>query len=204
MPLHPKVEALLEAGRSAVAPTWPELGVEGARRAVEQLVTKDVEEVEEVEDRLVPMAAGDRHVRIYRPAEGELPVMVFFHGSGFVMCSIETHDGQCRALANRSGAIVVSVDYRLAPEHPFPAGLEDCYAATVWVYQHAADFGGDSTRLAIAGDSAGGNLAAATALMARDRGGPPIAFQLLVYPMLSARMDTPSVETNGQGNYGLA
>ncbi len=169
MPLHPKVEALLEAGRSAVAPTWPELGVEGARRAVEQLVTKDVEEVEEVEDRLVPMAAGDRHVRIYRPAEGELPVMVFFHGSGFVMCSIETHDGQCRALANRSGAIVVSVDYRLAPEHPFPAGLEDCYAATVWVYQHAADFG-----------------------------------QLLVYPMLSARMDTPSVETNGQGNYGLA
>ncbi|WKG05900.1 alpha/beta hydrolase [Mycolicibacterium sp. HK-90] len=149
-----------------------------------------------VENRSVPGPAGDIPVRIYQPLEAEdsridtaagLPVLVYFHGGGFVLCDLDSHDSCCRRLTNGIGAIVVSVDYRLAPEHPYPAAVEDAWAATEWVAANAAELGGDPTRLVVAGDSAGGNLAAVVAMTARDRGGPAIAFQVLIYPVVDQR-----------------
>jgi acetyl esterase len=128
-----------------------------------------------------------------------LPLLVFFHGGGFVIGDIDTHDATCRGLAKAAHCIVVSVDYRLAPEHPFPAAPEDCYAATVWVADNAASLGGDGARLAVGGDSAGGNLAAVVALMARDRGGPALTHQLLIYPVIDHNFDTASYVENGRG-----
>ncbi|MFE6692092.1 alpha/beta hydrolase [Streptomyces sp. NPDC057743] len=130
-------------------------------------------------------------VRIYRPnapAAGPRPLVVFCHGGGWVLCDLDTHDGLCRQLARRAGAVVVSVEYRRAPEDRFPAAAEDAYAATRWAVGHAAELGCDAARVAIAGDSSGGNLAAAVALMARDRTGPPLAAQVLLYPALDHRL----------------
>ncbi len=141
-------------------------------------------------------------VRIYRPAgpTGPLPVVVYLHGGGWVLCGLDTHDGVCRQLADRAKVLVVSVDYRLAPEHPFPAAPDDAYTATCWVQRRVAQWGGDPDRLAVAGDSAGGALAAATCLRARDLGFPRIAYQLLVYPVTDClaprtRDDTHSLLT---------
>ena len=139
-------------------------------------------------------------MRVYRPeSETPLPVVVYFHGGGFVIGDISTHDTTCQRLAAGVPAVVVSVDYRLAPEHRFPAAVEDCDAATAWVAAHAAELGGDPARLAVAGDSAGGNLAAVVARHARDAGGPAIAFQLLVYPATDMTGSLPSHTENGKG-----
>ncbi|MFL0275646.1 alpha/beta hydrolase [Mycobacterium sp. SMC-19] len=145
-----------------------------------------------VDERHIPGPAGPMQVRIYFPVDPgtpreQLPVLVYFHGGGFVLCDLDSHDSCCRRLANGAGAIVVSVDYRLAPESPFPAAIDDAWAATQWVAAHLAELGGDPKRLVIAGDSAGGNLAAVVAMLARDRGGPAIAFQLLIYPVVDQR-----------------
>jgi acetyl esterase len=146
-------------------------------------------DVHEVGDRGVPGPDGDIPVRVYRPSDASsLPVLVWLHGGGFALGDLSTGDATCRTLANEVEAIVVSVDYRLAPEHPFPAGVEDCYAATAWVAAHAAELGGDPARVAVGGDSAGGTLSAAVALMARDRGGPALVAQLLVYPTALMRV----------------
>ena len=129
--------------------------------------------------------------------------MVFFHGSGFVLCSLDTHDGMCRNLSAGAASVVVSVDYRLAPEHKFPAPLDDCVFATRWAVEHAAELSADGHRVAIAGDSAGGNLAAATALRLRDAGGPALLGQLLIYPVTDHYTPgTPSYRENADG-YGL-
>ena len=152
------------------------------------------------EDRSVPGPAGDIPVRVYRPdAESPLPVVVYFHGGGWVIGDLDTHDAICHRLAAGVPSVVVSVDYRLAPEHPYPAAVEDADAATRWVAGHAADLGADPARLAVAGDSAGGNLAAVVARHARDAGGPPIAFQLLVYPGTDLTASLPSHVENGTG-----
>jgi acetyl esterase len=146
-----------------------------------------------VADRLVPGPAGELPVRVYTPeGEAPFPILVWFHGGGWVVGTIDTYDPLCRALAASVPAVVVSVGYRLAPEHRWPAAVEDAYAATRWASGHAAELGGVQHRLAVAGDSAGGNLAAVVAVGARDRGGPPVAFQLLVYPVLDAAADTAS------------
>ncbi|MGI5203632.1 alpha/beta hydrolase [Spirillospora sp. CA-108201] len=145
-----------------------------------------------VEDRTIP---GGVPVRIYRPRETPAPVLVYFHGGGFVTGGLENEHERCLEFAGEDGIAVVSVDYRLAPEHPFPAGFDDCYAATVWAHGHAEEFGGDPERIAVGGGSAGGALAAAAALRARDEGGPPLAFQMLLYPVLDDRMATPSMRT---------
>lgn len=158
------------------------------------------EEAVSAEDRCVPGPAGDIPVRVYRPeGDHQSPIIVYFHGGGFVIGDIETHDTICQRLAAGVPAVVVSVDYRLAPEHPFPAAVEDCDAATDWVSAHAAELGGDAGRLAVAGDSAGGNLAAVVTRHARDAGGPPIAFQLLVYPVTDMTRTLPSHIENGTG-----
>ncbi len=126
-------------------------------------------------------------------------MLVFFHGGGWVIGDLETPDGTCRALANRAGCVVVSVDYRLAPENKFPAAPQDTYAATQWVAANAASIHVDPARIAVGGDSAGGNLAAVTAQMARDRGGPRLVFQLLVYPVIDGACDTASYRDNAEG-----
>ncbi len=151
------------------------------------------------EDRTVPGRQGDPDVpiRIYCPkgeAEGLRAGVYEIHAGGFVMGSIDMMDPWCQGVAAEIGAVVVSVEYRLAPEHPFPAGVEDCYAGLVWMAENAAELGVDPARIAIAGQSAGGGLAAGTALMARDRGGPALCFQLLEIPELDDRLDTPSMK----------
>lgn len=185
MPLDPQVALLIQA--EANTPEMHTLSVEDARRQVLLSVNAlegEKEPIKNVEDRKIPGPGGSIPVRMYTPeGEGSLPILVYFHGGGWVLCNLDTHDSICRAIANLVGCIVVSVDYRLAPEHKYPAAVEDCYAATCWVAQNAAAIGGDPTRLAIGGDSAGGNLTAVVTLKARDENGPSIIFQLLIYPV---------------------
>src|SRR2546428_3287806 len=192
MPLDPEAKMLLGELTTVVRP-FDELSVDEARAAIVTLsaAAGEGEAVARVENRTVPGPRGEIPVRIYTP-EGRtpFPVLVYFHGGGWVIGSLETHDGLCRHLANAVRCVVVSVDYRLAPEHPYPAAAEDSYAATRWVAANAGAIGGDPERIAVGGDSAGGNLAAVVAIMARDRGGPRLAFQLLVYPVT----DDPSAE----------
>jgi acetyl esterase/lipase len=155
----------------------------------------------EIDELLVPgpEAAPQVRVRRYRPADpdGPLPALVYFHGGGFVAGSLDLYDADCRRIAAEVGAVVVSVDYRLAPEHPFPAPLEDCYAALAWVAGHAAELGVDPDRIAVGGESAGGGLAAGVALLARDRGGPRLCLQLLGIPELDDRLESESMRTLG-------
>ena len=148
--------------------------------------------VARIDDRIVPGPHGDIQVRVYTPhAHGAAAGLVYFHGGGWVHGDLEMVDVPCRALCRHGGCVVISVDYRLAPEHKFPVPLEDCYAATRYVAEHPTEFDVDPGRLAVGGDSAGGNLAAAVALLARDRSRPSIAFQLLVYPITDYSFDTP-------------
>jgi acetyl esterase len=204
MPLDPEAKMLMEQMATAIRP-FDELSVEEARAAIVTLSTAagEGEPIARVENRAVPGPRGDIPLRVYTPeGRAPFPVLVYFHGGGWVIGSLETHDALCRHLANAAGCVVVSVDYRLAPEHPFPASGEDAYAATRWVAANAAAIGGDPKRIAIGGDSAGGNLTAVVALMARDRGGPALAFQLLVYPVTDApSAGTASYRDNAEGYF---
>ena len=214
MALHPQAEAHLALMTAAgLAPVWEVGAVEARRRVLEAAkAVPPGPELPRVEDRGVPTAlsgptgsagAGEIPVRVYWPSdEPNLPLLVWFHGGGWVIGSIPQSDPLCRRLAERSGAIVVSVDYRMAPEDPAPASFDDCYAATVWAFEHASELGGDGTRLAVGGDSAGGNLAAAVALHARGASGPAISHQLLVYPATDSRMETASYSEMAEG-FGL-
>jgi len=189
----PQVQALLD--RMAAAGVLHPKTVEQWRDAYDfyAMFEGAPEPIFRAENRAIPGPAGKIPIRIYFPRQASaLPVWVFFHGGGFVTGSIDTHDTPLRAVANRCDCIVVSVAYRLAPENPFPAATDDAYAATQWVAEHAADFGGDPRRIAVGGDGAGGNLAAVVALMARDKGGPRLVSQLLIYPTLDLTMLTPS------------
>jgi acetyl esterase len=162
------------------------------------LPPEPVAEVRElVIDTLPPIPA-----RLYRPRSGTLPLLVYFHGGGWVVGSVAISDPFCRAIANASGCAVVSVEYRLAPEDRYPAAADDAYAATRWSADHASDLGIDASRIAVGGSSAGGNLAAVAALMARERGAPKVAFQLLHVPVTDHDFDTPSYRANGSG-FGL-
>src|SRR6266566_2423305 len=194
MPLDPQAEAILE--QMAAAPPITASTPEQAREMMKAMfVSGNEEPVAHVENRGIPGPAGDIPVRIYTPAgNGPFPILVFFHGGGWVIGDLDTHDNICRSLTNQAGCIVVSVDYRLAPEHKFPAAPEDCYAATKWVALNAASFGGDPARIAV-----GGNLAAAVAQMAADRGAPGFVHQLLIYPVTNYSFDTPSYRENGEG-----
>lgn len=160
------------------------------------------EPVAAVQELRVPVDGASIRVRVYRPAgEGHAAALVFAHGGGFVFCDLESHDGLCRNLTNRLGAAVVSVDYRRAPEHRWPTAAEDMYAAVRWVADNAAELGIDADRIAVGGDSAGGNLAAVAALIARDRGCPSLRAQLLLYPVIAADFDTESYRLFGKGFY---
>jgi acetyl esterase len=203
--LQPEIAALLERQAASGRPPLHRQSVEQARAFhVEDAAALNgpAVPVAAVADRLVPGPAGELPVRVYTPeGAAPLPIVVYFHGGGWVVGTLDTYDPLCRALAAAVPAVVVSVDYRLAPEHRWPAAAEDAYAATLWASRNAAELGGVQHRLAVAGDSAGGNLAAVVALGARDRGGPAIAFQLLVYPALDAAGDTGSWREFADGFY---
>jgi acetyl esterase len=201
MTLDPQARLLLDQLDALGAPPLPQQTPEEARAGFAALaaVAGPPEDPVPTEDRSVPGPSGDIPVRIYRPESDRLPVVVYFHGGGWVIGDIASHDTTCQRLASGVPAIVVSVDYRLAPEHRFPAAVDDCDAATSWVSAHITEFGGDPARLAVAGDSAGGNLAAVVAIHARDADGPPIAFQLLIYPGTDMTRSLPSHTENGTG-----
>lgn len=155
--------------------------------------------VTEVRDLVLNLPGREIAARLYLPEEASdaPPLTLYYHGGGWVVCTLDTHDALCRALARDSGSAVLSVDYRLAPETPFPGPLDDCYDALLWAYDHATDIGVDGERLAVAGDSAGGNLAAAVAICARDKGGPDLRHQLLLYPVTDTDFDTRSYRRHG-------
>lgn len=202
MPLDPQVKALLDQMAAMGEPPIEEQTPEEARAAMGRLAAlgRVPERPAPGEDRTIPGPAGPVPVRIYRPESDEpLPVLVYFHGGGWVIGDIGTHDTTCQQLAVRIPAVVVSVEYRLAPEHPYPAAVEDCLAATRWVRDHAGELEADGHRVAVGGDSAGGNLAAVVSLRCRDAGDPPLAFQLLVYPATDLTRSFPSHRENGDG-----
>ncbi|OBB86707.1 alpha/beta hydrolase [Mycobacterium sp. 852002-30065_SCH5024008] len=177
-----------------------------ARAAVAQRrqPVDNIDDVHRTEDRSIPGPAGAIPARVYYPHGGpqeDRAAVVFCHGGGFVLCDIESHDGFCRALARGTQAVVVSVGYRLAPEHPAPAAAMDAFAAFCWVVDHASELGTDPTRTAIAGDSAGGNLAAVTAILCRERAVAAPAAQLLIYPVIDPSFDTDSYQRCATGHF---
>ncbi|MGZ6827079.1 MAG: alpha/beta hydrolase [Mycobacteriales bacterium] len=205
MPLDPQIAALLPM--IAGAPPMSSADATAARTAF-RLFTVDMRDpatlapVLSTEDVTYPAPEGPREARVYRPdAEGPVPTILFVHGGGFVIGDIDTHEDQARLLCAEVGAVVVSIDYRLAPEHPFPAGHLDCVAAFRWVVETVAELGGDADRIAVAGDSAGGNLSAGLAIAARDAG-LPLKAQLLIYPGVDfSETEHPSRVENAEGYF---
>ena len=204
MSLDPQIADLIETLDAGFPPVHTMTGAEARAAIRSRFVTPNQPEVVgEVRDESVPGPGGDIPMRVYRPAvDAEtLPVLVYAHGGGFVFCDLDSHDGLCRNIANLIPAVVVSVAYRLAPENRWPAAAEDVYAVTRWAAHNAGALGSDPRRIAVGGDSAGANLAAVTALMVRDRGGPALAGQLLLYPVIAADFDTESYRLFGKGFY---
>ena len=207
MSLDPQVKALLEQlGADPEAPRLIDLPPAGGRemyRAMASMLDLQGVAIGKIEDRTIPGPAGDIPIRLYTPvaAGGTCPALVYYHGGGWVIGDLDTHDALCRTLANEAGCKVIAVDYRLAPEHPFPAAFDDCLAAVKWVEKNASDIGIDPNRIAVAGDSAGGNIAAAVALQAKADKGPHIAFQLLIYPVTDAPRGTKSYKDFAEGHF---
>jgi acetyl esterase len=204
MSIDPQVQMLLDAEAESELPPLHKISVSDARqRLCDDLAVTDDERIPLVksEDRMIPIDDGNIRCRVYTPdGDGPFPIMVYLHGGGWMLGNIETHDALCRFITKLSDCIVVSVDYRLAPENKYPTPLLDSYVATVWAYDHAGSLNGDSSRLAIGGDSSGGNLAAAVCLMARDRKGPKIRYQVLIYPVTDYYLPgTQSYKDNAKG-----
>jgi len=203
--LHPQARALLDLIDQRAAPAVHEqtpLEARESYRARRFFTQPDAQPVAQVRELTADGPHGPIAMRLYRPApetSGALPVLVYFHGGGWVIGDLDTHDALCRALANGSGCAVVSVDYRMGPEHRFPAAVDDCLAATYWVRRNAVALNVNPDKLAVGGDSAGGNLAAVIALAARNAGDLPVAYQLLIYPATVQRRVTRSGAVNGQG-----
>jgi acetyl esterase len=203
VPLDKQARALIERFVREGTPPVSKLTPAEARRLTREVnrrLTSPPEAVAVVKNLRMSDTSSQIPARVYIPREGEvLPVVVYFHGGGWVLGDLDSVDSLCRSLANAADCVVVSVDYRLAPEHKFPAAVEDAYSATKWASNSATGFSGDPRRIAVGGDSAGGNLAAAVSLMARDRHGPPIVFQLLIYPATNHAFDTTSYSDNAEG-----
>ena len=205
--LHPQARALIDLIAERGLPPMQSLPPVEARlfyRDRRALTQPEAPAVAEIGELVAEGPHGPIALRLYRPSRrsdnpSPLPVLVYFHGGGWTIGDLDTHDVLCRQLANGSGCAVVSVDYRMGPEHRFPAGSDDCLAATYWVYRNAESLGLDPSRLAVGGDSAGGNLAAVVAIAARDAGDLPIAFQLLIYPATDQRWGHASHKSNGKG-----
>ncbi|MGF6092709.1 alpha/beta hydrolase [Pseudomonas sp. 18173] len=196
MPLDKQIAGVLQQFRDIPEPDFSQVDAVQYRQFSDNLLPAiPGDPMSEVRDLRVAGAEGELDARLYRPSETpNLPLLVFFHGGGFVMGNLDTHDNLCRSLARQSEAVVVSVAYRLAPEHKFPAAPLDCYAATCWLVEHAPELGFDGSRLAVAGDSAGGNLALAVSQLAAQRKGPKVSYQCLFYPVTDAGCDSQSFE----------
>ena len=205
MPITAEVQEILKL--RAAAPAMHTLSVEEARiaSAAGRIQPDPPEPVARIEDFAIPGPAGDIPVRLYSPdPDTQLPAVVYYHGGGWVVGDLDSHDPLCRALANRANVVVLSVHYRLAPEHKYPAAADDSYAAAQWVSEHGAEIGADGSRIVVCGDSAGGNLSAVVSLMARDRGGPGLRGQVLIYPVTNLDFGTDSYRDNGDGSKGLS
>jgi len=196
MPLDKQIAGVLQQFRDLPEPDFSQVDAAQYRQLSDNLLpTIPGDPMSEVRDLKVAGANGDLDARLYRPSQAsDLPLLVYFHGGGFVMGNLDTHDNLCRSLARQTEAVVVSVAYRLAPEHKFPAAPHDCHAATCWLVEHAAELGFDGSRLAVVGDSAGGNLALAVSQLAAQRKGPKIRYQCLFYPVTDAGCDSQSFE----------
>lgn len=202
MPPTPETQGLLAMLEEAGGPDISEQTPEDARAAIANFAAMQAgaPEPARVEDRTVPGPAGEIPVRVYASDGDNLPVVMYFHGGGWVLGDIDSHDGTCKQLLAELGdAVVVSVHYRLAPEDKYPAAADDCYAAAAWVAENGAEIGADGSRMAVCGDSAGGNLSAVVSQMARDRGGPAIAAQVLHVPVTDHSYDTASYTENAEG-----
>lgn len=202
MPLAPQVQAFLDQMQAMGFYFTPDLTPTVAREFSKQLqaAAKPGEAVARAEDRTIPGPKGTIPIRIYTPqGSGPFPILVFFHTGGWIIGNLDTQDTMCRRLTNLASCLVVSVDYRLAPEHPFPAAPSDCYAATQWVAANAAEFQGDASRIAVGGDSAGATLATDVTLMARERGGPKLVFQLMICPATDFRLNSASMQEFAEG-----
>jgi acetyl esterase len=200
MSLHPQIAALLERVARSPLPPYHTVPPFVARRIYRDTRSALAPRAPDVAEARLMVFGNRVAVRAYRAVAGEaLPALVFFHGGGWAIGDLDTHDVVCRQLAVGARCAVFSVDYRLAPEHPFPAAVEDCFFATSFVFENHQSLKVDPSRIAVGGDSAGGNLAAVVALMARQAGGPPLAYQLLIYPATDQRCEFPSHERNGQG-----
>jgi acetyl esterase len=202
VPVDPSFAPILDAMAKMPPPPPDRDPIQAARQGTALLFGHATAPDVAVTEYQAPMPDGTAiTVRVYRPrgSSGSQPLVVFFHGGGFIAGSLDSHDGTARELAAKTDAVVASVDYRLAPEAPFPTPLEDCYAALQWAVANAGTLGADSSRVAIAGDSAGGNLAAAVALVNRDRDAIALRAQLLIYPVIDPACDTPSMTANGEG-----
>jgi acetyl esterase len=205
LPLSPSHRALID--QLSQGPAVETLSASEAREAQRRrraTLAVVPEPIAEVFDSPVPLSAEDVQVRVYRPTADTTPIVVFVHGGGWVLCDLDSHDHLCRRMARLAAVTVVSVGYRLAPEHPFPAALDDVMAVIEWVSTMGATIGGDGSPIAIVGDSAGGNLAAAATIRCRDEGGPPIGAQALVYPVLDGTRSSSSYRDNGEGFYVTA
>jgi acetyl esterase len=198
MPLHPQAQTICDAMNALEGPAWTDETLTEQRTGFGMLLmlAGEPEPVFAVDD----YDADGVPVRVYRPSpDPDLPVVMYFHGGGWTIGTVEQFDPILRQVANATNAIVVAPDYRLAPEHPFPAALDDCWTALGWTAKNASTFGGDGTRLAVMGDSAGGNLSAVCALQARDAGGPELALQVLIYPVTDCDFTTSSYQENAEG-----
>jgi len=201
MPLDPRLRRMLDQLEADAVPPICRQTPEQARRQMVEMteLLGEPEPIAECRDVVIAGPAGELMLRVYRSKNHTTGVLVYFHGGGWVIGSVDTHDGYCRALANASDVTIVAVEYRLAPEYKYPAAPEDCLVAVRWIVEHADEIGVDPGRVAVGGDSAGGNLALAVALMARDRGGPPIAMQALVYPVADFDFNRPSYHDFAEG-----
>lgn len=201
MPLHPQAQAFVDQLALDNPPGWDELGVEKAREVflTFQPMVGEAPQLSRVEDHRLPSGVP---IRLYCDQSDPTPVVMFFHGGGWVLGSVDTHDAFCRRLAKSSGCTIVSVDYGLSPENAFPGPVNDCYQATQFVHENATKLGVDGSRMAVAGDSAGGHLAAAVAIRAKNNGGPELALQVLLYPVIEPNFETESYQAFASG-FGL-
>jgi len=202
MPVHPQAQLVIDAAAAAGLTDVSQLSVDELRTLTAALARRraaGAPVLAETRDVVIPCRTGDIPARLYRPENAGTGLFVYFHGGGWVISSVESADGTCRYLADTAGVAILSVDYRLAPEHPFPAAVDDCWAATEWAAGHSGELGVDSLRLAVGGDSAGGNLAAVVSLLARDAGWPELRLQVLVYPAVDAHDHFPSLDENATG-----